>query len=206
MCIRDRSINTRDINQFTYVLNLSISKHINQFTYVLDLSISKQDINPFTYTDIILQHYIVVPRFSTLLYLPGSVYVRTHNVTTDTNKWRAKPTDIYITRFDSYKQANVYITSIIINNKYNGTFQNSNISDRKIFPRIISNKEKLISKTFILCTFVKPRSNDIAIYICIIQTLFCNTIKHFAYLHDRCTYILTPQTQINGEKNPQIYI
>ena len=73
---------------------------------------------------------------------------------TDINRWRAKSTDIYITRLDSYKQANVY------NNKYNGSFQNSNISDRIEFPRNISNKEiqKLNSKTFIPCTFVKLNS------------------------------------------------
>ena len=37
------------------------------------------------------------------------MYVCTHNVTTDTNKWRAKSTDIYKTSFGIYKQAKVHI-------------------------------------------------------------------------------------------------
>ena len=94
-----------------------------------------------------------------LTYLLRSLYVRTHKVSTDTNNWRAESTDIYKTRSDSYKQPNIY------NNKYNGTFQNSNISNRIVFPRIISNKEiqKLNSKTFILCTFGKRARNYIPV-------------------------------------------
>ena len=58
-------------------------------------SISKRDSNPFlsTYAEIILQHYNY-----TILHLPC---VHMHNETTDTYNWRAKSTDIYITRFDT---------------------------------------------------------------------------------------------------------
>ena len=56
--------------------------------------------------------------FSILLYLLRSLYVRrikiqhrmyvrNHNVTTNTNTWRTKSTDIYKTRLDSYNQVNV---------------------------------------------------------------------------------------------------
>ena len=162
--IPNLSINTRDINQFTYVLNLSISKHINQFTYVLDLSISKQDINPFTYTDIILQHY-KVPLFY-ILYLTCSLYVRTHNVTTDTNKWRAKGQialtrkDIHLSICVRYIMSGIYITRKHVHIMYPQKLELETRNDITHFSRISSlpkyagnkkNKGKyiLILKTFI---------------------------------------------------------
>ena len=71
-----------------------------------------------------------------------------------------KSLNIIATNLKNY----ITIPHIACITRNNGTFQNSNIFDTLVFPKIILNKEiqklKLISKTFILCTFVKPRYTD----------------------------------------------
>ena len=89
------SISMRDELLLLYPIHTHARAPAWNFTINCKLNpyiLNTRDINPFA--DIYLQHY-KVPLVSTLLYLPGSLCVRAY-ITTDTNKWSAKSTDIYI--------------------------------------------------------------------------------------------------------------
>ena len=102
-----------------------ISKLSSKFyrTYYLICKLLKM--NPFTVNCMpnpsisflyLHQIYLINPIYSVLYYYTcydRCKYVRTHNVSTDTNNWRAESTDIYITRYgDKYTHAPIHILSV----------------------------------------------------------------------------------------------